>query len=176
MKSQEITLARAAYARYGAVTDFKNFQGNPMPAWEALPAKIQEAWVNAANPPVTVESVNTQVAQLFNGEAGYVRDGYHSFDELYDHRIGLHIKLCECIDLLNAYVSVHEVWRSKAHSDGGVWEGWFLLGINKEPGKQITYHLPISRWDECEFAETLDKAPEFDGHTSADVLERLKQL
>ena len=51
-----------------------------------------------------------------------------------------------------------------------------MVTLNKEKGKQITYHIPLDRWDECEFAETLDKAPEFDGHTSQDVLERLKDL
>ena len=69
------------------------------------------------------------------------------------------------------------VWRSKNHSDGEPAFGgtWFVLGINKEKGKQITYHLPMSKWDETDFAETLEKAPEFDGHTSQDVLERLKK-
>ena len=37
--------------------------------------------------------------------------------------------------------------------------------------KQITYHLPLSKWEETGFAETLEKAPEFDGHTPDDVLE-----
>ena len=32
------------------------------------------------------------------------------------------------------------------------------------------------RWEETNFAKTLDKAPEFDGHTPADVLERIKSL
>lgn len=45
-----------------------------------------------------------------------------------------------------------------------------------EAGTQITYHLPIDRWEECSFAETLDKAPKWDGHTSADVITRLKNL
>lgn len=40
-------LAKAAYARYGAVTDFKNFRGDPMPAWEALGENIQSAWIAA---------------------------------------------------------------------------------------------------------------------------------
>ena len=71
-----------------------------------------------------------------------------------------------------------DVWRSKYHSDGELAFGgdWFVLGINKESGNQITYHLPIERWEETDFAETLDKAPEFDGHTPDDVLERLKRL
>lgn len=67
-------------------------------------------------------------------------------------------------------------WRTKTHSDGISWDGWFVLGLGKGEGDQITYHLPISRWDECDFAETLERAPEFDGHTSDDVLTRLKNL
>lgn len=36
------------YRAYGSVTDFKNYQGNPMPEWRDLPPKIQEAWRAAA--------------------------------------------------------------------------------------------------------------------------------
>lgn len=55
-------------------------------------------------------------------------------------------------------------------------DGWFVLGYGYIEGEQITYHLPLSKWDECNFAKTLDKAPKFDGHTSEDVLERIKKL
>lgn len=47
--SENINRAMAAYAAYGKTTDFKNFQGNPMPAWADLPDKIREAWVNASD-------------------------------------------------------------------------------------------------------------------------------
>lgn len=40
--------ARIAYTAYGRVTDFKNFQGNPMPKFDDLPDRIKEAWTNAA--------------------------------------------------------------------------------------------------------------------------------
>jgi hypothetical protein len=69
-----------------------------------------------------------------------------------------------------------DVWRTKVHSDGLILDGWFILGINKKSGNQITYHIPLSRWKETDFAETLEKAPEYDGHTSDDVLLRLKTL
>jgi hypothetical protein len=101
-------------------------------------------------------------------------DGYHTFGELYDHRITLYLALCK--QIMRSDTSELEIWRSERHSDGSVMEGWFVLGINKEKGTQITYHLPIERWDETDFAETLDKAPEWDGHTSDDVIERLKNL
>lgn len=41
-------LARLAYAAYGETTDYKNYQGLPMPAFDDLPVKIREAWNAAA--------------------------------------------------------------------------------------------------------------------------------
>lgn len=41
--------AQRAYEAYGAVTEHKNFQGDPMPAWEDLGDTIQAAWVAASN-------------------------------------------------------------------------------------------------------------------------------
>jgi len=38
---------KSAYHAYGAVTDHKNYQGLPMPEWEALTDKIREAWIGA---------------------------------------------------------------------------------------------------------------------------------
>ena len=98
-----------------------------------------------------------------------ISDGYHTFDELYDHRITLYIALCKSLKNGN-------VWRSQIHSDGSNYEGWFLLGVFFQKGMQITYHIPNERWIETEFADTLKIAPEFDGHTSMDVLERIKRL
>lgn len=37
------------YNVYGSVTEFKNFQGNPMPEWKDLPEKIQLAWNTVAD-------------------------------------------------------------------------------------------------------------------------------
>ena len=114
-------------------------------------------------------------------DTGKISDGYHTFDELYEHRITLFIALCllfkrqeNAIGFISASDSF--VWRSKLHSDGTMFDGWFILGIGKEKGEQITYHLPISKWEETAFAGTLEKAPLFDGHTPEDVLSRLKKL
>lgn len=41
-------LARTAYAAYGEATDHQNYQGQPMPEWEALGERIQKAWIAAA--------------------------------------------------------------------------------------------------------------------------------
>lgn len=117
------------------------------------------------------------------GEELEVSDGYHSFKELYDHRITLFValaRLCRTQELSVGTVLLNPfVWRSKRHSDGEPCFGTgtqYVLGIGSFPGLQITYHIPIGRWDETNFAETLEKAPEWDGHTSEDVLERLRHL
>lgn len=104
-----------------------------------------------------------------------ISDGYHTFGELYEHRIQLYIALCKHYNNI-VFVDDGYVWRSKLHSDGSAYEGWFILGIGTAPGRQISYHLPISKWDECAFATERERAPEWDGHTAADVLERLKNL
>ena len=101
-----------------------------------------------------------------------ISDGYHTFGELYDHRIALYIALCKVI---NSYGNVG-AWRSKCHSDGTFIQGWFILGLGEQPGRQITYHIPNDEWDRCDFAEALATAPEWDKHTSEDVLDRIKKL
>ena len=111
-----------------------------------------------------------------------IRDGHHSFGELYEHRIVLYIALCRIIALSNykefSGIVENPVWRSKYHSDGQIaFDGdWFVLGIFRGFDTQITYHLPIHKWIDTEFAVTLDKAPEWDGHTPEDVLKRLKNI
>lgn len=41
-------VARAMYAAYGETTGHKNYQGNPMPAFNELGETIQRAWHAAA--------------------------------------------------------------------------------------------------------------------------------
>ena len=98
-----------------------------------------------------------------------ISDGYHTFGELYEHRHRLFIELCRCYE--------DEAWFSLQHSDGSSMKGFFVLGLKKKEGQQITYHLPISYFKEVSgFAEELKRAPKFDGHTSRDVLDRLSNL
>ena len=107
------------------------------------------------------------------GEGITVSDGYHTIGELYEHRIVLFIALCKQY----RKHSHSSVWISTKHSDGSSFDDWFIMGITMPDGKQITYHLPARFWSECcEISEVLEKAPEWDGHTSNDVLIRLKQL
>lgn len=121
----------------------------------------------------TIRTTRPVEQVVVKGEDIKVSDGYHTFDELYDHRITLFIALCR---ILRKDADHNGIWRSKLHNDGTMYEGWFIMGIGEEAGNQITYHLPIARWHETDFAAELTRAPKWDGHTPADVLERLKQL
>lgn len=100
--------------------------------------------------------------KIVNGD---ISDGYHTFDELYDHRCILFIALVLSDGCPGAayYVPDH-------------FEGWDLIYVNNSFVGQISYHVP------AKFRPLYEKALirmneniEFDGHTSADVLERLKK-
>jgi hypothetical protein len=107
-----------------------------------------------------------------------VSDGYHTFAELYEHRHALFVALCRVHNAWGETAGVDDtfVWRSKHHADGSMYDGWFVMGIGKELGEQITYHLPDKLWEQTSFAPTLARAPDWDGHTSDDVVARLWEL
>lgn len=138
--------------------------------------------INATNVETKLIPDHVGLDILISGKDVKVSDGYHTFEELYDHRITLFIALCGSIsamDVVSERMGMKtriSTWRSKLHSDGSAYDGWFIMGIGKVPGQQISYHLPLSRWEETSFVETLEKAPEFDGHTPDDVLNRIKSL
>ncbi len=121
---------------------------------------------------MSVEKDINSLIKSTGADTNLISDGYHTFGQLYDHRIVLWIELCKFI---HSFLPL-PVWRSRVHSDGSKWDGWFLLGVGKDPGTQMTYHLPMSEWEECSFCPELEIAPEFDGHTSDDVLKRIKNL
>jgi hypothetical protein len=56
-------------------------------------------------------------------------------------------------------------------------DDFFILGVTYK-GKQISYHIPIELWSKHQvymFADVLENAPEWHGHTSDDVL-KMKRL
>ena len=111
---------------------------------------------------------------------GDVTDGYHSFNELYEHRYALWIALCRVVQCDPGYPcgtgESGDVYRSWKHGDGSSYEGYFILMLVLPTGKQLSYHIPAKYWDKCSFALTVDKAPDWDGHTSYDVIERLGEV
>lgn len=124
-----------------------------------------------------VKNVNDAIKSLPDKTRGKVSDGYHTFDELYDHRITLFIALSNLIrrmEITHGKIFESGVWKSKYHHDNTMFDGWFIAGIGRAKDVQMTYHLPIERWDELDVLE-IDKAPEWDNHTPADVIERIKK-
>lgn len=97
---------------------------------------------------------------------GEVSDGYHTFDELYNHRHVLFIALMAS--------HPERSWFSRKHADGTAIEGWFIAGMTL-PNGPITYHLPERLYTWCRhlYLKELDNAPEWDGHESLDVIDRL---
>ena len=100
-------------------------------------------------------------------DAGLFSDGYHTFKELYAHRV----RLFTC--LMHAHRN--RAWWSEKHHDGSFMPGWIIAGI-ETPAGEATYHLPISESHYLPEGTKLERGKEWDGHTAADVLERLLSL
>jgi hypothetical protein len=94
-----------------------------------------------------------------------VSDGFHTFQELYDHRTALFIALMRAFP--------QKSWRSRFHEDGTMYPDFFVAGMQLDTD-QISYHLELRWWDELdEICVTLDRAPKWDGHSPSDVVVRL---
>ena len=110
------------------------------------------------NPSVIVMS---QVQPLLSKEIpmGQVSDGYHTFDELYHHRMILFAVIC------NTYP--HNAWKSKLHADSTMYDNYFIVGITTDEG-DYSYHYHIDNWNYFNVRE-LVCAPEWDGHQPSDI-------
>jgi hypothetical protein len=118
-------------------------------------------------------------------QAASVSDGYHTMEDLYEHRHALFVALLRVLDhyvtpLNHPYA---RCWKSETHNDGTKYEGWFIAGItlNNVPWtgpietQYITYHMPIKYWNSIDIL-TLEKAPPFDNFTPDDVIKRLLKV
>lgn len=92
-------------------------------------------------------------------EVGKVSDGYHTFDELYYHRMILFSVIC------NTYKD--KAWKAWLHHDGTMFNDYFIVGIETEKG-QYSYHYHKDHWDMFKVQE-LEYAPEWDGHKPEDI-------
>ena len=88
-----------------------------------------------------------------------ISDGYHTFGELYYHRMILFSIICKQNKGL--------AWKSWLHNDGTMFDGYFIVGISTPEG-QYSYHYSAEFWDRFEVRE-LHMAPAYDGHKPADI-------
>lgn len=105
---------------------------------------------------------------------GNYSDGYHTFNELYEFRKVFNAAL------FNEWAQKDDKYRphkSLKHSDGELCfgGGWFIV-VAVLPTGQISNHYELKDWDLFKIPETETALFEFDGHTSEDVLNRLKSL
>lgn len=123
------------------------------------------------------ESIQELVNKLPDDERENISDWYHTFKELYNHRVTLFVALCNTLELHNESYRwwKEKPWKSKLHSDWTMWKDWFIAWIWNKPWKTLTYHLPISEWYNLHVDE-LERWPEWDWHTSNDVLNLLRNL
>ena len=98
---------------------------------------------------------------------GETSDGYHTFNELYHHRAVL----------FSVIVANYpdSSWKSKKHHDGTMYDGMFIVGIDTPDG-QATYHYDVDPYWDMFKCRVLDNAPEWDGHTPAQAIERIGKL
>lgn len=92
-----------------------------------------------------------------------ISDGYHTMDELYHHRGVLFSVICS--------QNIELSWKSRKHSDGTMYDGMFIAGINTPEG-QYTYHCENDLWDLFDVKE-LEHAPEWDCHKPKDIVRLL---
>lgn len=119
--------------------------------------------------PSQLDEVQQGIDDLSEMNKEQIHDGYHSFKELYEFRKLYHAAFLVCYK----YYDGSKAHKSLRHSDGELCfgGGWFIVVCYTNKG-QISNHYKMEDWD-LFAVEEREKADEWDGHTSQDVLERL---
>ena len=98
---------------------------------------------------------------------GETSDGYHTFNELYHHRAVLFSVIVKAFE--------DKAWKSRKHHDGTMYDGMFIVGI-ETPDGQATYHYDIEPYWDMFSCKEVESAPEWDGHTPTQAIERIGKL
>lgn len=98
---------------------------------------------------------------------GETSDGYHTFNELYDHRAKLFSVIVAAFP--------ERAWKSRSHHDGTMYDGMFIVGI-ETPGGPATYHYDMDPYWDLFGCREVELAPEWDGHTPAQAIDRIAAL
>lgn len=139
---------------------------------------------------MTKEQAINEIIQIDGVNANLISDGYHTFGELYEFRKMYNAALFNewangwsetveseyqrSVSYTKHKYDVHKSWR---HHDGELCfgGGWFIV-VAILPTGQISNHYKDQDWDLFRIPECEKEKYEYDGHTSADVLLRLKSL
>ena len=116
---------------------------------------------------IAIETIFNNSIYIMREIDGDTSDGYHTFNELYHHRAVLFSVIVKAFS--------DKAWKALRHHDGTMYDGMFIVGIDTPDG-QATYHYDIDPyWGMFECRE-LECAPEWDGHTPAQAIERIRRL
>ncbi len=139
------------------------------------------------------QEIQEKINKLDSSEIELINDKWHNFKELYDFRMIYNAALfnewaVQKIETGNYLLSnppqieykikynVHKSWK---HYNGewcfGKEKEWFIV-VAMLPTGQISNHYKGEYWSLFKIPETEKALYPWDGHTSADVLERLKSL
>lgn len=99
------------------------------------------------------------MSKKFEIKDGDISDGYHTFDELYTHRIALFLLLVNSVD--------YPCFIKHEHYKG--WDAVYL----ETPGGQVSYHVPMHNREYLKRAKIVEDEYQYDGHTGDDVVFRL---
>jgi hypothetical protein len=120
--------------------------------------------------------VTNEDGQTEYPDTGGISDGYHTFDELYEFRMLYNAEWFNLMAYMyDEYFSGPHPVKSKRHSDGELCfgGGWFVVSVDL-PSGQVTNHYQMNDWPLFQIDE-VEKAPEWDGHSPQDVVERLRK-
>ena len=113
---------------------------------------------------VICNSPSIDISPVITGETS---DGYHTFNELYHHRAVLFSVIVKAFP--------DHAWKSRKHHDGTMYDGMFIVGI-ETPDGQATYHYDVDPYWDMFKCKELEYAPEWDGHTPAQAIDRIGKL
>lgn len=100
------------------------------------------------------------MGKKFEIKGNDISDGYHTFTELYDHRIALFLALAKV-----------SKWPAFYKCD---YDSWFCLYL-ETPAGQISYHLPNIHLETVKQFAANGEGYVWDGHQSPQVIFRLLQ-
>lgn len=157
---------------------FSHFMGDTP---ELIAKEIAEKIVSSGFRELNFETI--QQAIIDTPDEHKFSDGYHTFESLYDIRLAYNVALFNewgkqrGIGYENSNNSKHGVHKSQRHHDGEpcFGGGWFIVVANL-PSGQISNHYEMKHWDLFKIPSYEKAKYEWDGHTSEDVINRLKSL
>lgn len=119
-------------------------------------------------------TLDTEPHATMQVEADSVSDGFHTMDELYEHRMALNIAL---FNMWHRHIGEDfvKVMKSRLHSDGTMFEGGYFIVMALTDHGQISYHYKLEHWNKFSIPE-VERTPPYDGHSPEDVIKRLLKV